>query len=58
MGLCALVASRPALAVPPPLVSTVANADCVIVTDDEERETDDGIRILSAWKWLLLEERI
>lgn len=31
--------------------------DCVIVTDDEERETDDGIRILPAWKWLLLEER-
>lgn len=31
--------------------------DCVIVTDDEERETDDGIRILPAWKWLLVEER-
>ena len=30
-------------------------ADCTIVVDDEERETEDGIRILPAWKWLLNE---
>ena len=32
------------------LAENVANADCAIVTDD-------GIRILPAWKWLLVEER-
>ena len=30
-------------------------SDCVIVTDGEERETEDGIKIVPAWKWLLNE---
>lgn len=30
-------------------------ADCTIVTDDESRETEDGIKIVQAWKWLLRE---
>ena len=30
-------------------------SDCVIVTDDEERETEDGIKIVPVWKWLLNE---
>ena len=30
-------------------------ADCTVVTWDDERTTDDGIRIVPAWKWLLEE---
>ena len=30
--------------------------DCVIVTWDNEMETDDGIRIVPVWKWTLEEE--
>ena len=29
--------------------------DCTVVTWDDERTTDDGIRIVPVWKWLLEE---
>ena len=29
--------------------------DCTVVTWDDERTTEDGIRIVPAWKWLLAE---
>jgi len=31
-------------------------SNCVIVTDDEQRETEDGIGIVPVWKWLLIED--
>jgi len=52
LGLDARLVSK---RIPERILKATGIDDCTVVTWDDERTTEDGIRIVPAWKWLLAE---